>query len=55
MAINSNEAGKRWVEVDRWAHIDMAGPAYAVDADEYRIVGGTGFGVTTLVEFVRSL
>ncbi|QDG52489.1 leucyl aminopeptidase [Persicimonas caeni] len=46
---------KRWVDVDRWAHIDMAGPAYSVEGDDLRIVGGTGFGVTTLVEFVRSL
>lgn len=46
---------KRWVDVDRWAHIDMAGPAYSVEGDDLRIKGGTGFGVATLVEFVRGI
>lgn len=46
---------KRWVDLDRWAHIDMAGPAYAPEADDLRIQGGTGFGVATLVEFARGL
>lgn len=42
---------QRWVELERWAHLDIAGPAYADTADERRARGGTGFGVETLVRF----
>ena len=37
-----------------WAHLDIAGPAWA-DADDADIsAGGTGFGVRTLLELLRS-
>jgi leucyl aminopeptidase len=37
-----------------WAHLDIAGPAWA-DADEAEIsAGGTGFGVRTILELLRT-
>ncbi len=36
-----------------WVHIDIAGPAFLSKAQAYRPVGGTGFGVRLLVEFLR--
>jgi leucyl aminopeptidase len=33
-----------------WVHLDIAGPAWGYDKDGYQPVGGTGFGVSTLVE-----
>lgn len=33
-----------------WAHLDIAGPARASDAEHYITKGGTGVGVRTLVE-----
>jgi leucyl aminopeptidase len=39
----------------KWAHLDIAGPAYA-DGDAGHIrKGGVGFGVRTLINFVRGL
>ncbi len=39
-----------------WAHLDIAGPAFAErPLNAYTKHGGTGFGVRTLLEFVRSL
>lgn len=35
-----------------WAHIDIAGPAFASAKDGYNPAGGIGFGVRTLVDFV---
>jgi leucyl aminopeptidase len=35
-----------------WAHLDIAGPAYADKADEHVPKGGTGFAVLTLLELV---
>jgi leucyl aminopeptidase len=35
-----------------WAHIDIAGPADASEADGEIVKGGTGFGVRTLVELL---
>ena len=46
---------KRWVTMDRWAHLDIAGPSLAESEDNYRQAGATGVGVGTLVEWVRSL
>jgi leucyl aminopeptidase len=37
-----------------WAHLDIAGPARSDSDDGYLPKGGTGFGVRTLVEFVRA-
>ena len=37
-----------------WAHLDIAGPAFG-DADDGELsVGGTGYGVRTLVELLRT-
>ena len=37
-----------------WAHLDIAGPAWA-DADDAEIsAGGTGFGVRALLELLRT-
>lgn len=36
-----------------WAHIDIAGPSRADKANALTLVGGSGFGVRTLVEFLR--
>jgi leucyl aminopeptidase len=36
-----------------WAHLDIAGPSHSGKERGYVPKGGTGFGVRTLVEFVR--
>lgn len=46
---------KRWVELDQWAHLDIAGPAWTESDDDLSPQGGTGFGVATLVEFLTAL
>jgi leucyl aminopeptidase len=38
-----------------WAHLDIAGPAWATEVAGYTHKGGTGFGVRTLVELARSM
>jgi len=38
-----------------WVHLDVAGPARADKAEAYVSVGGTGFGVRTMVELAREL
>jgi leucyl aminopeptidase len=41
---------KRWIkEGTRWAHLDIAGPAYTSADSDSAAAGGTGFGVLTLV------
>lgn len=39
----------------RWAHIDIAGPAYHKKEDAYCGPGGTGFGVRLLVDWLLHL
>jgi leucyl aminopeptidase len=39
----------------RWAHIDIAGPAYARKEGPYCPAGGTGFGVRLVVETLKRL
>lgn len=39
----------------RWAHIDIAGPAYSDSANEYCTAGGTGFGVRLLMDVIGKL
>lgn len=46
---------KRWVDIEQWAHLDIAGPAFSEHEGDLSGAGGTGYGVTTLVEFVRAL
>ncbi len=38
-----------------WAHLDIAGPAFAEKDSAYIAKGGTGFGVRTLVRYLLSL
>lgn len=46
---------KRWVEIETWAHLDIAGPAFTDKVGDVSEEGGTGFGVSTLVELVQAL
>jgi leucyl aminopeptidase len=39
----------------RWAHIDIAGPAYIKKAEDYCGPGGTGFGVRLLCDLIDQL
>ena len=41
-----------FVDKARWAHIDIAGPAYAKKGSAYCGPGGTGFGVRLLVDLL---
>lgn len=38
-----------------WAHLDIAGPAFAGSGDAAGIKGGTGFGVRTLLAYLEQL
>ena len=44
-----------FVKDTRWAHIDIAGPAYVKKADAYCGAGGTGFGVRLLCDLLDKL
>lgn len=46
---------KRWVNLDAWAHLDIAGPAFTESEDPLGPKGGTGHCVATLVRFVEGL
>ena len=39
----------------RWAHIDIAGPAYIKKGSSYCEAGGTGFGVRLFCEMIQTL
>jgi len=39
----------------RWAHLDIAGPAFAEKPFPYAQRGGTGFGIRTLLSYIDSL
>jgi leucyl aminopeptidase len=39
----------------KWAHLDIAGPAFAEKPHPYAPKGGTGFGIRTLVSYLSSL
>ena len=39
----------------KWAHLDIAGPAYFKEEFGYYTRGGSGFGVRTCVEYILSL
>lgn len=45
---------KSFVGKTPWAHLDIAGPAFAEAPQAYAPKGGTGFGVRTLVEYLAS-
>jgi leucyl aminopeptidase len=42
-------------QADRWAHIDMAGPAWAESADGELTQGATGWGARTLIRYLAAL
>jgi len=44
-----------FVKDTRWAHIDIAGPAYAKKGNAYCPAGGTGFGVRLLCDLINKL
>jgi leucyl aminopeptidase len=43
-----------FVEVKHWAHIDIAGPGMGEKEQTYVPKGGTGFGIRTIVEYLRN-
>jgi len=44
-----------FVEDTRWAHIDIAGPAYSKKAGDYCGAGGSGFGVRLLIDLLGKM
>jgi leucyl aminopeptidase len=46
---------REFVGDSRWAHLDMAGPAFLEKAQGTSPKGGTGFGVLTALQFLRHL
>ncbi len=46
---------KEFVGEARWAHVDIAGPAYLDHAHGRSPKGGTGFGISTGVRFLEAL
>ncbi len=44
-----------FTEGTRWAHIDIAGPAYQKKASAYCDAGGTGFGVRLFCDLIDRL
>jgi leucyl aminopeptidase len=40
---------------DRWAHLDMSGPAWSDKPDGELVRGGTGWGVRTLVRWLQGM
>jgi leucyl aminopeptidase len=52
-AITAAKLLQEFVGETPWAHLDIAGPAWAEKDNAVRASGGTGFGVRTLVELAR--
>jgi leucyl aminopeptidase len=46
---------REFVGKTRWAHLDIAGPAWLDKDHGLHPQGGTGFGVSTAIEFLRAL
>jgi leucyl aminopeptidase len=44
-----------FIKDTRWAHIDIAGPAYIKKETDYCGAGGTGFGVRLLCDLIQKL
>ncbi len=40
---------------DKWCHIDIAGAAFSDKKTSYKPIGGIGFGVRTLTEFILNI
>lgn len=45
----------QYVDDDRWAHLDIAGPARSRETAGEQVKGSSGIGVRTLVEFAKAL
>ena len=45
---------KQFVDHTPWVHLDVAGPVWTEKENGYTNPGGTGFGVRTLVEWVKA-
>jgi leucyl aminopeptidase len=52
-AISAAKFLEEFVGATPWAHLDIAGPAWAEKDNSVRASGGTGYGVRTLVELAR--
>jgi leucyl aminopeptidase len=52
-AITAAHFLKKFTKDAPWAHLDIAGPSHTPKDRGYQAAGGTGFGIRTLVEFVR--
>jgi leucyl aminopeptidase len=46
---------REFVGDSRWAHLDIAGPAFLEKVQGALPKGGTGFGVLTALQFLRNL
>lgn len=46
---------KKFVGKTKWAHIDIASPAFTTDPKKYEQKGATGFGLRLLVKFLEKL
>jgi leucyl aminopeptidase len=46
---------QRFAGARPWAHLDIAGPARAASGSDFGPAGGTGFGVRTLLGYLRGL
>lgn len=46
---------EKFVDKVPWSHIDIAGPAFAEKDTPLSVKGGVGFGVRTLLQFVRQI
>ena len=44
---------KEFVGETPWAHLDIAGTAWATKESPYHVKGATGFGVRLLIELLR--
>ncbi len=54
-AITASLFLSEFVTTDKWAHIDIAGPAFTNKATAYCPAGGTGFGVRLMCELLDLL
>ena len=46
---------KEFIGTTKWAHLDIAGPAFVKDPKKYETKGATGFGVRALARFLEKL
>ena len=45
---------QEFVDKIPWIHVDLAGPAFLEKSHRFYPAGGTGFGVTTLLELLSA-